>query len=206
MIGPNGSGKSNLFDAISFVLGVRSAQLRSTQLKDLIYRGGRKGKGKELEADANGEMMDVDESEEEDVEEGPSAKKAWVMAVYEDADEKEWRYQRMCVASTLSSLMMRDGEHSITAAGASEYRINNRLVTFAAYNNSLETHNILVKARNFLVFQVRSLVSAFIVPSGRPAHRAMSRWSHSKTPRSSHVSSNRSAGVSSPASVMKVLA
>ena len=28
IIGPNGSGKSNLMDAISFVLGVQSAQLR----------------------------------------------------------------------------------------------------------------------------------------------------------------------------------
>ncbi|PVU85612.1 hypothetical protein BB560_006965 [Smittium megazygosporum] len=36
IIGPN--GKSNLMDAISFVLGVQTSQLRSTQLKDLIYR------------------------------------------------------------------------------------------------------------------------------------------------------------------------
>jgi structural maintenance of chromosome 1 len=32
-----GSGKSNLMDAISFVLGVQSAQLRGTALKDLVY-------------------------------------------------------------------------------------------------------------------------------------------------------------------------
>ena len=38
IIGPNGSGKSNLMDAISFVLGVQSKHLRSSQLKDLIYR------------------------------------------------------------------------------------------------------------------------------------------------------------------------
>ena len=31
------SRKSNLMDAISFVLGVRTGQLRGTQLKDLIY-------------------------------------------------------------------------------------------------------------------------------------------------------------------------
>ncbi|KAH7577675.1 hypothetical protein JRO89_XS01G0283600 [Xanthoceras sorbifolium] len=37
IIGPNGAGKSNLMDAISFVLGVRTGQLRGTQLKDLIY-------------------------------------------------------------------------------------------------------------------------------------------------------------------------
>ncbi|CAH8381616.1 unnamed protein product [Eruca vesicaria subsp. sativa] len=37
IIGPNGAGKSNLMDAISFVLGIRTAQLRGSQLKDLIY-------------------------------------------------------------------------------------------------------------------------------------------------------------------------
>lgn len=39
IIGPNGSGKSNMMDAISFVLGVRSNQLRSKNIKSLIYRG-----------------------------------------------------------------------------------------------------------------------------------------------------------------------
>lgn len=38
VIGTNGSGKSNLMDAISFVLGVRTAQLRGNQLRDLVYR------------------------------------------------------------------------------------------------------------------------------------------------------------------------
>lgn len=38
VIGTNGSGKSNLMDAISFVLGVRTAQLRGSQLRDLVYR------------------------------------------------------------------------------------------------------------------------------------------------------------------------
>ena len=39
IIGPNGSGKSNSMDAISFVLGIKSSHLRSTHLKDLVYRG-----------------------------------------------------------------------------------------------------------------------------------------------------------------------
>lgn len=34
---PNGSGKSNLMDAISFVLGVRTNQLRGNQLRELLY-------------------------------------------------------------------------------------------------------------------------------------------------------------------------
>ncbi|KAF8002799.1 hypothetical protein HF325_002044 [Metschnikowia pulcherrima] len=39
IIGPNGAGKLNMMDAISFVLGIQLAQLRSQQLRDLIYRG-----------------------------------------------------------------------------------------------------------------------------------------------------------------------
>lgn len=38
IVGPNGSGKSNMMDAISFVLGVQSKHLRSTHLKELIFR------------------------------------------------------------------------------------------------------------------------------------------------------------------------
>lgn len=40
VIGPNGSGKSNLMDAISFVLGVRTAHLRGS-LKELLNKGSR---------------------------------------------------------------------------------------------------------------------------------------------------------------------
>jgi structural maintenance of chromosome 1 len=44
-------------------------------------------------------------------------------------------------------------DHSISTTGASEYRLNNRVVTYAAYNTALISHNVLVKAKNFLVFQ-----------------------------------------------------
>ena len=40
IIGENGSGKSNLFDAINFVMGRRSSQLRSDRLEHLIFNGG----------------------------------------------------------------------------------------------------------------------------------------------------------------------
>lgn len=39
--------------------------------------------------------------------------------------------------------------------GSSEYKINDKGVTYNKYNQILEKENILVKARNFLVFQVR---------------------------------------------------
>jgi structural maintenance of chromosome 1 len=37
--------------------------------------------------------------------------------------------------------------------GSSEYKLNSKVVTYAAYNAALISHNVLVKAKNFLVFQ-----------------------------------------------------
>ncbi|OSD08222.1 cohesin complex subunit psm1 [Trametes coccinea BRFM310] len=133
VIGPNGAGKSNLMDAISFVLGVKSAQLRSSQLKDLVYRGRRLARQQDGEG-AGPSLQDEDEDAEGEGE--GTANKAWVLAVYEDASKKEWRFQR-----------------TISTTGASEYRLNDRVVTYSAYNAALIQHNILVKAKNFLVFQ-----------------------------------------------------
>lgn len=76
-------------DAISFVLGVKSAQLRSSQLKDLVYRGRRLARES---AEAGSQAVEEDEDEEDEGE--GTAKKAWVLAVYEDAEKKEWRFQR----------------------------------------------------------------------------------------------------------------
>jgi structural maintenance of chromosome 1 len=88
IIGPNGAGKSNLMDAISFVLGVKSAQLRSSQLKDLVYRG------RKL-VDDNGEGPSSATLAMEDDRDGEgTASRAWVLAVYEDAEKKEWRFKR----------------------------------------------------------------------------------------------------------------
>ncbi|KAG6852767.1 hypothetical protein C0991_009264 [Blastosporella zonata] len=133
VIGPNGAGKSNLMDAISFVLGVKSAQLRSSQLKDLVYRGRRLGK---TDVEDGSEADAAAEDDEEEGEGEGTAKKAWVLAVYYDADDKEWRFQR-----------------TISTNGTSEYKLNNKVVTYSAYNAALISHNILVKAKNFLVFQ-----------------------------------------------------
>ncbi|KAF6764433.1 cohesin complex subunit psm1 [Ephemerocybe angulata] len=103
VIGPNGAGKSNLMDAISFVLGVKSAQLRSSQLKDLVYRGRRLANGTQTQED-------VEEEEEEEGEGEGTAKKAWVMAVFRDEKNKEWTFQR-----------------TISTTGASEYKLNKKV-------------------------------------------------------------------------------
>lgn len=114
VIGPNGSGKSNLMDAISFVLGVKSNQLRSNQLKELIYHDG-----------------------------SGQCDSAHVTAFYEQDDAQELRFTRSYCATN----------SSVLPAGTSEFRINDKHVTFAKYIQILKEHNILVKARNFLVFQ-----------------------------------------------------
>ncbi|KAG2067939.1 hypothetical protein BDR04DRAFT_819211 [Suillus decipiens] len=122
-------------DAISFVLGVKSAQLRSSQLKDLVYRGRRLAKGPLDSSEATQDQEDDDDSDGEGEGEG-TAKKAWVLAVFQDEKRKEWLFQR-----------------TISTTGASEYRLDNKVVTYSAYNAALTSHNILVKAKNFLVFQ-----------------------------------------------------
>lgn len=135
-------------DAISFVLGIKSSHLRSAHLRDLVYRG-RVLKTSKINDDgsavapgSNGNVNGDGEASDEETQSQSQKpgrndpKSAWVMAVYEDdaGDELKWK-------------------RSITNQGASEYRINEKVVTAVQYNEALENENILIKARNFLVFQ-----------------------------------------------------
>jgi len=81
-------------DAISFVLGIKSSQLRSKQLKDLVYRGRKLAKGPQDESTQSGATQQEEEDSDEDDEGEGTAKTAWVMAVYEDEEGKEYRFQR----------------------------------------------------------------------------------------------------------------
>jgi structural maintenance of chromosome 1 len=140
----------NSMDAISFVLGIKSSYLRSTNIKDLVYRG-RVLKHSKINADgdaidepdgtqtnghANGDADSDNEAGTQTSTQRNDPTTAWVMAVYEDDTGEEQTWKR-----------------SITSAGASEYRLNNKVVQHKTYNDALEAENILVKARNFLVFQ-----------------------------------------------------
>jgi hypothetical protein len=59
----------------------------------------------------------------------------------------------------------------ITLQSVSEYRINDKTVTWEEYNNKMRSLGILVKARNFLVFQVRTLLQSNIFcPPVDPLH------------------------------------
>ncbi|KAK5942116.1 Structural maintenance of chromosomes protein 1 [Knufia obscura] len=134
IIGPNGSGKSNSMDAISFVLGIKSSHLRSAHLRELIYRG-RVIRKSIATGDAQARGNDEEESTQTSTQ-GNDPKSAWVMAVFEDDAGETQKWKR-----------------TITTTGVSEYRINDKVVTSQQYNEALETENILIKARNFLVFQ-----------------------------------------------------
>jgi structural maintenance of chromosome 1 len=110
VIGPNGSGKSNLMDAISFVFGVQSRDLRSSQMKDLIFRPpGNKSNATKLRASAT--------------------------LIYQH-DEEEIRFSR-----------------SISPNGVGDYRVDGKVVSFAQYEERLGDIGVILKARNFLVFQ-----------------------------------------------------
>lgn len=132
-------------DAISFVLGIKSSFLRSTHLRDLVYRG-RVLKTSKIEANGdaveqtnggvNGDGHASDDESTQQASQRNDPSSAWVMAVYEDDAGEEQKWKR-----------------TVTSSGQSEYRINNKVVTAGVYNDSLEAENILIKARNFLVFQ-----------------------------------------------------
>lgn len=123
IIGSNGAGKSNMLDAISFVLGVQSSELRSHQLRDLIYRG----------------RVEPDQESAETVNIVPRLQEptsAYVSAIYEKDNGELMHLKR-----------------TINANGHSDYRINNKIVTVLQYTMALKAENILIKAKNFLVFQ-----------------------------------------------------
>ncbi|KAG0249255.1 Structural maintenance of chromosomes protein 1 [Mortierella polycephala] len=134
VIGPNGAGKSNLMDAISFVLGVKSAQLRSSQLRELIYRD-----RKETSEDTSGHgagSSRAAQKQRQTADSDSDARHTWVTAVYQKDDGSETQFSR-----------------SVNMSGVSEYSINGRVMLYANYDKALQEINILVKARNFLVFQ-----------------------------------------------------
>ena len=147
IVGPNGSGKSNLMDAISFVLGVQSAQLRGSTLRDLVYAYDVQDSKEKRNASVSlvyvlntnyedDEGEEEDESEERDGDKENSKKKKRQKRGEEEGEKNEVRFSR-----------------TISNSGASDYKIDNKTVTFEEYAEKLKQFGILVKARNFLVFQ-----------------------------------------------------
>lgn len=134
IIGPNGSGKSNMMDAISFVLGVRSSQLRSNLSKDLIYRG-----IKDITDEVDG--SNVENNTNDIAADGiKDITDAYVKAFYQPNDNND--------DSDIIEFM-----RQILPNGETNYFIDQKQVTFKKYSETLARENILIKAKNFLVFQ-----------------------------------------------------
>eukprot|EP00804_Cyclotella_cryptica_P030321 CCRYP_011865-RA/>CCRYP_011865-RA protein AED:0.05 eAED:0.05 QI:289/1/1/1/0.83/0.57/7/1563/908 len=135
VIGPNGSGKSNLMDAISFILGVQSRELRSSQMKDLIFR-------------PPGSNVHAEEL---------SAKASLVYVEPEAGNEGGEEEEQGGGGGRLSRKLPRGKttifSRVITSKGTGEYQINHQTVTFKQYEAKLASIGVLLKARNFLVFQ-----------------------------------------------------
>jgi len=188
IIGPNGSGKSNCMDALSFVLGVQSRDLRSSQMKDLIFRPPntmeRKTTENNLTASAaiyyeddgsHEQGSNVDDINGEDSSSNNSNDSNINSDTYEDEDEDEdedddkdrekdasfdsinRRTRSKSVKRNSSTLksnpVTTKFQRTIHPNGTGDYRINNKVVTYKQYEEKLASIGVLVKARNFLVFQ-----------------------------------------------------
>ena len=146
-------------DAISFVLGIKSSHLRSNQLKELVYNYQEQddqinlsvSKDKENIFDTGGgALTDMDMDEDQD--------KPSDMDMNEDQDKpssckvtihymkNNGKNEKNLSVTTLFS-------RAVLPNGSSEYRIDHKVVNYQAYLKVLEKENVLVKARNFLVFQ-----------------------------------------------------
>jgi structural maintenance of chromosome 1 len=126
-------------DAISFVLGVRTTHLRGKQLRDLIHRGEsanapvrdtafvRLVLGGRLKKSSKAEKESDNDSDDDNDDDSDDE---------QDDQEAETSFQR-----------------TISRRGRSEYRIDGEVVSKKIYGDALASLNVLVKARNFLVFQ-----------------------------------------------------
>ena len=111
IIGPNGGGKSNIMDAISFVLGVRSLDIRASNVQELVYR------------------TDVERPQE-------NTRECYVEMQFQPKEGALIAFRR-----------------AIVEGGQSEYFLNGEKVLKASYDEQLVAQNVLVRTKNFLVFQ-----------------------------------------------------
>jgi structural maintenance of chromosome 1 len=138
IIGPNGSGKSNCMDALSFVLGVQSRELRSSQMRDLIFRPPGVSTNAKLRASAAIYFEDEDGHDDVGEEDGS------------DATNSTPSVQRR---SKTTRKTVTKFQRTIHSSGSGDYRINDLVVHKKEYEDRLSRIGVLVKARNFLVFQ-----------------------------------------------------
>lgn len=158
--GPNGSGKSNLMDAISFILGVQSRDLRSQQMRDLIFRPPNTSKALSDNLSASATLV---------YEYAPGEKEASIVEVVEKDDSSSSEKEAESDAeesSQGSSVIASSGRRQrqttsafdrttirfcrqISSRGVGTYHVDDRTVSYQEYEDALGKIGVLVKARNF---------------------------------------------------------
>ncbi|BDA42403.1 Structural maintenance of chromosomes protein 1A [Coccomyxa sp. Obi] len=116
VVGANGSGKSNLMDAISFVLGVKTAHLRGS-LKELLYLN----------------------SEGRDEQDRP--RRGFVKLVFQTAEGEEVHFMRAIVPSSSNADASYQSQYKINDRNASWEAYDNKLKSFGIL---VQARNFLV--------------------------------------------------------------
>ncbi len=127
-------------DAISFVLGVRTQQLRGS-LKELLYSHTDPTAAAAAAAGAAGPSNRAAAAAPDPAD---RPRKGGVKLVYVTEDGEEVHFSRL--------IQPVGSDPDVTYQSA--YKINSKSVTWEAYAAKLGSFGILVKVRNFLVFQV----------------------------------------------------
>ncbi len=134
-------------DAMSFVLGVQSKYLRSSQMKDLIFRPPGSEQDETLSARAS--LVYVEPTTTKEVgDDGDEGERGGGEIDEEGAKKKSSR-----LAKKLPQGKTIIFSRIVTVKGTGEYQINGKSVTFKQYEAKLASIGVLLKARNFLVFQ-----------------------------------------------------
>ena len=133
-------------DAISFVLGVHARDLRSGQLKDLIFRAPSAKTAQRLSASATLWLEPEDKKNDDDKDDNTTDNEDDDDDDDSDSEQGQHRRRR-------SSKKVQQFTRRISPNGVGEYLVNQKTVTRAGYEEALAQHGVLVQARNFLVFQ-----------------------------------------------------
>ena len=132
VLGPNGSGKSNIIDALSFVFGLNAQQMRTRNLKELIYHP------QKSNSSSN------------------KAQNCSVEIIFKTIDEKENDKNKSQEENEISF------KRTVNSNGSSSFYFNNKKITQEEYLDKYIKYSIPVNSMFFILGQggVDSLLSS----------------------------------------------
>ena len=132
VLGPNGSGKSNIIDALSFVFGLNAQQMRTHNLKELIYHPSK------LKSSSN------------------KAQNCSFEIIFKIIDENENKNEKSEEENEISF------KRTVNSNGSSSFYFNNKKITQEEYLEKYLKYSIPVNSMFFILGQggVDSLLSS----------------------------------------------